>query len=147
MGILTDYFIAASDTEAARYIDGGVFQQGLPAGHVLHLKGVDPYVRLATLESILTGRPYAEVSSGDTTVTYSAETGAVVARVRPTLLAALLAESEQGLVDSAKAWSHTEEAALDGLGPVELVPAVRDLAGLARTADVESSQVYCWMSP
>ena len=87
------------------------------------------------------------MSSGDTTVTYSAETGAVVARVRPTLLAALLAVSEQDLVDSAKAWSHTEEAVLDGLGPVELVPVVRDLVGLARTADVESSPVYCWMSP
>ena len=147
MGILTDYFIAASDAEAARHLDSGVVQQGLPASHVLEFRGIEPYVKLGTLESIVTGRPYAEVSAGDTTVTFSTDTGAVVDRVRPTLLGALLAATDEDLVEFTEAWSRTEEMTANGLGPAELVPFVRGLIQLARTADDEGAQVYCWMSP
>ena len=54
MGVLTDYFIAGSDTEAAGTLSatGGPEQAGMVT---LQLKGVDPVVNLATLEEILTG--------------------------------------------------------------------------------------------
>ncbi|MFI9485114.1 hypothetical protein ACIG47_01880 [Promicromonospora sp. NPDC052451] len=145
MGILTDYFVAASDTEAAAFLDDGVPRHALPDGHVLESKGIEPFVTLATLEEILTGRPYAEISSGVTAVTFSEDTGAVVVQVRPALLEALTGASESELDGAADAWSRTEELATDD--PAPLAAFLDDLAALARIAESEGAGVYCWASP
>jgi len=63
MGILTDYFVAGSDTEAAGTlkVTGGPEQAGLAT---VQLKGVDQVVNLATLEEILTGTDSMAIISG-----------------------------------------------------------------------------------
>lgn len=91
MGVLFDYFAAASDQEAASVIDrvGGpgsqlatapestaakrrLFGRKSPAPEfvpdptlvvydTISVKGIDPVVQLGTLEELLTGRPYDEV--------------------------------------------------------------------------------------
>jgi hypothetical protein len=145
MGILTDYFVAASDAEAAGFLDGGVHGQGLPSDHVLECKGVDPYVALGTLEAILAGPPDTGTTTEGTTVVFSMETGAVVARVRPRLLHALVSANEEHLHGVADRWSRTEEVATEDPAPIRSF--LGDLADLARTADAEDAGVYCWASP
>jgi hypothetical protein len=145
MGILTDYFIATSDTEAAGFLEGGVHGQGLPDGHVLESKGVDPYVALGTLTTFLTDRTSAGVTADSVTVTFSMDTGAVVVRVQPSLLEALAGADESALLDAADAGSRTEELRTED--PAPLAAFLHDLAELARTAAIERAGVYCWASP
>jgi hypothetical protein len=91
MGVLTDYFIAGSDAEAAATLKatGGPEHVGLVT---TQLKGVDPVVNLATLEEILTGTDsMAIISEGEDPVADGGSDGPWVLRVRPSLVAALTA--------------------------------------------------------
>ena len=59
MGVLTDYFIARDDTDAARAHNG----PGSPRGVGLETaawKSVDPVVTLATVDQVVTGRDALE---------------------------------------------------------------------------------------
>ncbi|MFG2624372.1 hypothetical protein [Streptomyces sp. NPDC048473] len=60
MGSLYDYFSAPDGLAALTAFGRGVEAAGLPA---LAVKGIDPYVQLGQAESLLTGMPYADVTS------------------------------------------------------------------------------------
>jgi len=144
MGVLTDYFIAGSDAEAAGTLQatGGPEQAGLAT---LQLKGVDPVVNLATLEGILTGAdPMGIISEGLEAVANGGSEGPWILRVRPTLVTALSAESPGKLPDVAADWAATEE--YEGTDPKELLDVLHDLGHLAKQSLDENKSLYCWMS-
>ena len=144
MGILTDYFVAGSDTEAAGTlkVTGGPEQAGLAT---VQLKGVDPVVNLATLESILTGTdPTGIIGEGEEPVADGGSDGPWILRVRQSLVTALIAADPGKLPDVAADWAATEE--YEGTDPKELLDVLRDLGRFARQSLDENKSLYCWMS-
>jgi hypothetical protein len=144
MGVLTDYFIAGSDAEAAGALNavGGPEQAGLTT---LQLKGVDPVVNLATLEGILTGAdPMVIIGEGADPVADGGSDGPWILRVRPTLVTALRAADAGKLPDVAADWAATEE--YEGTDPKDLLDVLHDLGRLANQSRDENKSLYCWMS-
>lgn len=144
MGVLTDYFIAGSDAEAAGALKavGGPEQAGLTT---LQLKGVDPVVNLATLEGILTGAdPMVIIGEDADPVADGGSDGPWILRVRPTLVTALRAADAGKLPEVAADWAATEE--FEGTDPQDLLDVLRDLARLADRSRDENKSLYCWMS-
>jgi hypothetical protein len=144
MGVLTDYFIAGSDAEAAATLKatGGPEHVGLVTAQ---LKGVDPVVNLATLEEILTGTDsMAIISEGEDPLADGGSDGPWVLRVRPSLVAALTATDPGKLPDVAADWAATEEYV--GTDPKELLGVLHDLGRIAKQSLDENKRLYCWTS-
>jgi hypothetical protein len=145
MGVLFDYFTAPSDDVAAATIDlaGGPGTEL----HVLPAKGIDPVVKLATLEALLTGvdamasirreRPNEPVAIRD-----AGER--LVLSVTDELQAALTDASDARLDEVAVPWSQTEEFHGEP-DPESLASFLHELAGLARTASTAGQRMYCWV--
>ena len=131
MGVLTDYFIAASDAEAAGTVKatGGPEQAGFVTAQ---LKSVDPVVNLATLEEILD--PVADGGSD----------GPWVLRVRRSLVDALVAADPNTLPGVAADWAATEE--YEGTDPKELLDVLHELGGIAKQSLDQNKSLYCWTS-
>ncbi|WP_116449678.1 hypothetical protein [Blastococcus litoris] len=147
MGLLCDYFIAADDEQAAltaTWLGGPSASPGaLPTAD---LKGLDPIVPMATLESMLTG--------GDVEALVAANAGASVAeaqdavwvhRLSDALTDALAGASPDRLRQVVEPWSRTEELA-GWWDPGDLAEALAELADLARRARGGGGALYCWMS-
>jgi hypothetical protein len=148
MGILCDYFAASSDEQAASVIDrDGGPRQGDPAFPTVDAKGIVPMVMMGTLEALLTGRTYDEVTAAHPVaepVAVRDEGERLVVRLAGTLSGALADASDERLAEVAVPWSETEE--FWGAGdPAELTPVLRDLAALARRARSDGQHLYCWM--
>ena len=129
MGVLTDYFIAASDAEAAGTVKatGGPEQAGFVTAQ---LKSIDPVVNLATLEEILTGTDsMAIISGGDDPVADGGSDGPWVLRVRRSLVDALVAADPNTLPGVAADWAATEE--YEGTNPKESLDVLHELGGIA----------------
>jgi|SRR2546429_3179779 hypothetical protein len=144
MGVLTDYFIAGSDTEAAGTLSatGGPEQAGMVT---LQLKGVDPVVNLATLEEILTGTDsMGIISEGTDPVADGGSDGPWVFRVRQSLVTALTGADLKTLPDVAADWAATEE--YEGTDPKELLDVLHELGGIAKQSLDENKSLYCWTS-
>lgn len=143
MGVLTDYFVAASDKDAGSYLGGGVTHlEGALEG-----KGIEPFVMLTTLEALLTGRLYEEVEAngnGDDFYVADDSGDVVVTNVRPRLTQVLASCTAQELDQVAVPWSQSEE--LTGADPKALADFLHRLADLARTAAERGHQVYCKLS-
>ena len=108
--------------------------------------GFDPVVQATTLEELLTGRPYDDISDeigwGRTVASRDGGERTVVA-VSSTLVEALASADDATLGAAVVPWSHTEE--FWGAGdPDALLLTVRDLAQLAREATQANQGIYCW---
>lgn len=146
MGLITDYFIAGSDPEAARFLDGGVHDAGLDQDDLQEAKGIDPFVMLGTLEATLTELPYAEIS-GDRTppVGLGEDGGSGIVRVRGTLTTALADLAPGRVPEVAATWGRTEEFGPDA-DEEALVEFLHGMSGLARRGVVQGREMYCWFS-
>ncbi|BCJ48178.1 hypothetical protein GCM10010168_25380 [Actinoplanes ianthinogenes] len=136
-----DYFTAPDDADAARVLPGS----GGPAAlgfDTVPVKGIDPAVNLGTLEAILTGRSYEEVSAASRQCrpVTGTDAEAFVVTVTDTLRDALAAG--EPLQRAAGAWAATEEMA--GADPALLAGALEELAALARRALDRGHHLYCW---
>ena len=146
MGLITDYFIADSDTEAARFLDGGVHGAGLDQDDLHDAKGIDPFVMLGTLEAALTELPYAEISGDRTPPVGMGESGeSGIVRVRGTLTTALADLAPGRVPGVAATWSSTEEFGPDA-DEEAVAEFLHGLSGLARRAMVQGRELYCWFS-
>ena len=146
MGLITDYFIAGSDSEAARFLDGGVYGAGLDADDLQEAKGIDPFVMLGTLEATLTGQPYDEIAEGQgDPVGLGDDGGSGVVRVRGVLTTALADLAPGRVAEVAATWGRTEEFGpdADAEGPVEFLTG---LSALGRRAMTRGGDLYCWFS-
>ena len=142
---LIDYFTAVDDAHAAQVLPdhGGPAELGFAT---LEAKGVDPAVALGQLESILTGRPYGEVTEAERQcqLLTDSDAEAFVVTVTDTLRDALAQADESGLVQAVTVWAATEE--LDGAEPAVLAGFLQQFAALARGAVEQGHHLYCWWS-
>lgn len=146
MSVIYDYFSAASDEEAVKVLDveGGptATDSGFDAGT---LGGIDPVVQLGTLEALLTGAPYDDVTEDPRAghnLAMSEDYDRIIITVTDALASALAAADDARLAEVAEPWSQTEE--LEGADPAQLAAFARDLAALARRAAASGHRVYCW---
>ncbi|MFD6067792.1 hypothetical protein [Amycolatopsis lurida] len=144
MGVLFDYFAAPDHDAAATTIDldGGPAEASFPT---VALKGLDPFVQLGTLESLLTGADYDTVIERDLAPVAMADDGArLVVALTEELSAALSDADEARLREVAEPWSRTEEFGGQA-DPADLVAVLTELAQLARTATTRGDRLYCWV--
>jgi hypothetical protein len=154
MGVLFDYFAAASDEQAASAIDrvGGPGAETAPdasaqAFDTVSVKGIDPVVQMGRLEELLTGRPYDEIAaerrSGQPLAIRDGGERVVLA-LADSLTNALAEASPERLAEVAAPWSRTEEF-WGSADPDMLTELLRDLAGLAGRAHASNQRLYCWI--
>lgn len=151
MVLLTDYFAAEGDERAAsvavqgpRAVDPATMRRTFAA---VELPGIDPFVVLGTLTSLLVDRPYAEVvrhPRHGTLVATAGDEGPWVVSVSEELVAALAATTSTAIDRLAVRWSATAE--LEGSDPGELSAALHELATLCVRADDTGHRLYCWTS-
>ncbi|MGY6657087.1 hypothetical protein ACXIZN_33490 [Amycolatopsis sp. TRM77291] len=144
MGVLFDYFAAPDDDAAATTIDlvGGPDEASFPT---VALKGVDPFVQLGTLESLLTGVDYEVVIEREIApVTMAGEGTRLVVALTAELSAALADADEARLNEVAEPWSRTEEFGGQA-DPADLATMLTGLAELARNARTRGDRLYCWV--
>lgn len=158
MGVLYDYFAAASDDAAASTISilGGPARAsaGQSAGtgrtpfDTVAVGGIDPVVQMGTLEALLTGGDFEQILEGPRAgKVLAAEDGGelVVVALTDELQAALAGSDEAALEAVAVPWSQTEEFWGEG-DPQILASVLGELAGLARRARQKDQRLYCWIS-
>lgn len=146
MGVLTDYFIANDDQDAARAHASLSGPKG--AGfETAEWKSVDPVVTLAMLDQVVTGRDALEwIKSGapDSSVAGSETDEHWVFRVYDHHRAVLEGIRDDQVADVARRWGATDE--LSDWAPRDVEAILRDLVRLARTAREKEQGLYCWVS-
>ncbi|MGC4773586.1 hypothetical protein ACLQ25_32055 [Micromonospora sp. DT44] len=150
MGILCDYFPAASDEAAAAVIDvlGGPGAVTDPALDVLELKGLDPSVLIGMLEGFLRGVDYDSVTENPRwshIVAGRDDGNQLVVALTDEVQAALATSSEADLRRVAVPWSQVEEIR-GQCEPSDLAEILIELAALARSATARRERLYCWVS-
>jgi len=146
VGVLTDYFIARDDTDAARAHKSTAGPKGL-GFETAQWKSVDPVVTLAMLDQVVTGRDALEwIRSGapDSRVAGSETEEHWVFRVYDHHRAVLESIRDDQIKDVARRWGATEELA--GWEPQDVEEILRDLVRLARSARETGQGLYCWVS-
>ncbi|MFI5613804.1 hypothetical protein [Amycolatopsis sp. NPDC051903] len=141
MGILFDYFAANSDDQAATALEST--EGFLP---VVELKGIDPTFGMNSAESLLTGVDPDAVTENPRAEHLIAELGdaVYVTTLTDELRDALAGADETDRLQVAELWARMEELG-DGCDPADLLPAVEELAGLARQAKAAGDRLYCRM--
>ncbi|WP_176445558.1 hypothetical protein [Blastococcus mobilis] len=118
-------------------------------------RGYEPTVLLATLEQLLTGRPFDEVTAdprwgADPSPDADEDKSRGVVSLTDSLRDALAAVSDAQLAEVAGRWSRTEELQQDGWKDVsvedhaEFLRRLRDLARQATTAGHHLHHLYCY---
>ena len=140
---INDYFIASDDVDAVRVISGSG-GPGALGFETFPAKGIDPAVALGTLESLMTGRAYDEVTAAGRQChpLTDGDDDAVVVTVTDTLRDALAVAGAERLRRVAVPWAATDELA--GTTPATLGEALRQFAALARQALKQGHHLYCW---
>ena len=146
MGVLTEYFIAKNDQDAARAHASatGPKRAGFETAE---WKSVDPVVTLAMLDQVVTGRDaLAWIKSGipDSAVAGSDTDEHWVFRVYAHHREVLEGIGDDVIDDVARQWGETEE--LRGWDPKDVKAILRDLVRLARSARDSGQGLYCWVS-
>ena len=146
MGVLTEYFIARNDDDAARAhaSETGPKRAGFETAE---WKSVDPVVCLAMLDQVVTGRDALEwIKSGapDSTIAGSDEDEHWVFRVYEHHRAVLEGIADQQIDEVARRWGATDE--LKNWEPKDVKAILTDLVRLARTARNSGQGLYCWVS-
>jgi hypothetical protein len=146
MGVLTDYFAARNDQDAARAhaAVGGPRELGFKT---VQCKSIDPLVNLAMLDEIVKGVNALDWiranAGGDRMVAGGAEDEQWVFRVAPEH-AETLAELPGEVRPIAELWAKSEE--LKGVAPADLADVLVSLRDLAREARRRGQRLYCWVS-
>ncbi|MCP2334703.1 hypothetical protein [Actinomadura rupiterrae] len=141
MSAVFEYFAADDDATAAAALE----LPSLCALGTLEAKGIEPAVQLGTLEALLTGRSYDEVT-GDARqaklVAATPECEAVVVTLSDGLTRALAAGEPELFEKIAEQWAQTDE--FDGHSDTEaLAVFLEDFCALARQALQCRRRLYC----
>jgi hypothetical protein len=146
MGVLTDYFVARDDRDAARAHTtvGGPRELGFKTAQ---WKGIDPLITLAVLDEIVNGGNALDWihanAGGDRMVAGSGEDEHWVFRVAPEH-AETLAKLPDAIRTIAERWAKSPE--LNGSDPADLADVLVSLRDLAREARTSGQRLYCWVS-
>ncbi|TLP62487.1 hypothetical protein [Microbispora triticiradicis] len=152
MGVFFDYFRAATDDAAADVFDWPAGPTCPPPGtepkDSAELKNIDPHVMMGTLEALLTGNRYEDITARPrhaATLRFSDDGGQGVLTVTDEFTSALAAANDDQIRALAHPWSQTEE--FWGLAdPAELTELLQDLRDLAVRATQHQHHLYCWTS-
>ncbi|MEV7389703.1 MULTISPECIES: hypothetical protein [unclassified Streptomyces] len=143
MGNIYDYYAATDDTQAlALFEDDGMVD---PFG-TLGLKGADPYLILGTVEAHLTGVSEEQVEADPRFCELLNEPehdGPWLVSLTDTLRDALAAATPERLLETAIAWTHSEDGG--GEDPGLMADFLARLGQLARDAGPRR-HLYCGMS-
>ncbi|WP_182888079.1 hypothetical protein [Microbispora sp. H10885] len=152
MGIFFDYFRAGTDDEALAVHDWPAGPTCPPEGtepkDSVEIKGIDPHVMMGTLEALLTGHRYEDITDRPghaRELTISDEGGQAVFALADEFAVALAAAGDEEIRAVADPWSRTEEF-WGNADPAELAEIVSDLRDLAVRAVGQEQHLYCWMS-
>jgi hypothetical protein len=142
MGILYEYFSAASDQHAATAAADGPDRERFDA---VNLPDLDPVIMITALEEQLTGVDYDEIADGPRSGHAVAhDEDASVIAITDELQSVLAESSDDRLAAVADPLLAAEE--WDGDEPEILVGLLQELAGLARRATERGERLYCWTS-
>ena len=172
MSALGDYFSAASDEAAAGVTDraggpGGPavapapvkrgwfgrtsspppVQDMGPAFDTVSAGGIDPVVMMGTLEELLTGRHYDEVTNDPRSghiVAIRDEGQLLVVALTAALSQAPAAASPPRLARGGRAGAGAGELAGQA-DPHDLAMVLNELSGLAGRAQAKGERLYCWV--
>ncbi|MBD5788159.1 hypothetical protein IF650_18530 [Cellulosimicrobium terreum] len=154
MGILTHYFAATDDETAAACAahpdgpgdDREPARTTVPGTHdAVPLSGLEPFVMLGTLASMLTGRTYGEVTRHPRhggVVASAGDEGPWVVSVSDELVGALAMSTRTVLERVADRWATPSERSRRE--PEQLAGALHELAELCARAREAGHRVYCW---
>ncbi len=120
---------------------------GLVVYDTVSIKGIDPVVQVATLEELLTDRPYDDVIEAPRCglVLDSRDGGErLVCALTDTLMTALAGADADVLQRVSVPWSQTDEF-YGAADPEDLAAVLGDLAGLARRSQANGQRLYCWV--
>lgn len=150
MGVLYDYFRAASDDAAVALVDGLV---GGPttatAGSVdaVDLKGIDPEVALGSLVGFARGVAWRTDLVCSDLVGDPDDDTPWLFRIDDDTRDTLAGIDSGQLPELSARWGRTAELAPGGPLPDDhLVPVIEEIAGLARRARDGGDHLYCWCS-
>ncbi|MBP2702934.1 hypothetical protein JOL79_03850 [Microbispora sp. RL4-1S] len=152
MGVIYDYFSAATDDEAAAVYDWPAGPICPPSGtepkDSVEVKNIDPHVMMGTLEALLTGNRYEDITERPrhaATLRFGDDGGDGLFTITGEFTSALVSADDDRIHAVAHAWSETEEF-WGHADPAELAELLRDLRDLAVRATQQRHQLYCWMS-
>ena len=146
MGVLTEYFIARDDQDAAR-------AHGSPTGpkragfKTAEWKSLDPVVTMATLHEVVTGQnalEWIKSKPPDSTVAGTDKDEHWVFRVYDDHFATLADLPEERRGDVAAKWVRSEE--MNDWPLDEARQALSELVAPAREARSSGAHLYCWVS-
>jgi len=147
MSNLYGYFTAEDDATAAATLDDAPDPVRF---EVLDGGGIEPAVRLGTLEALLRGIPYEQVMADPRhckRISNRDSGSRWVVALADTLRDALAAATADQLAEAAVPWSQTDEFQLFGGTDADLLTGwLGELADLARHAQARSHHLYCWIS-
>lgn len=159
MGLLCDYFTAASNAQAAETIDwiGGPANPPRPSGlarrsqiaarPTVSLPGIEPTMWMGKLEEILTGRSFDDILQDPNGQVIASRDGGE--RLIIPLTAALqdaLASIDDDTVDQVAAqWAAPDEYYGTSADTELAASALRDLVRLVRTGRERAETLYCWV--
>lgn len=151
MGIVTEYFAAATDevaAEALRIPGGpGAPENGSPPRFdSVTLPSVDPFIMLAGLAQALSGRPYGEITADPrhgALVGSSGDEGPWIVTITDDLAKDLASVAPARLGRAIRHWMRESEPPVPAH---RLTSAVLLLAELATRAVADGDGLYCWTS-
>lgn len=150
MSVLCDYFLAATDEQAAATLDweGGPSKPPtaeLAARTTVSLPGLEPIVMLSTFQELLTGRSFDELlDENGQDVGFRNDGELIVIRISEALQKTLAESSPDDLRKVSGPWSETEEF-YGQTTPQVAEAALVQLAELARTGVGTKQRLYCWI--
>ncbi|GII26453.1 hypothetical protein [Planosporangium mesophilum] len=151
MGVLYDYFRAKDDAAAVRLmedLDGGpvVGSGDGVAVDAIDLKGIEPAVTLGKLVSFVRGVSW-EVNLVDLKLLWSGDEqeGPWLMTLDRATRDTLASITDAQVLELSAQWGRIEELAWGGpLPDDQMLPAIEEVAALARRARDAGEDLYCW---
>ncbi|MGW9135385.1 hypothetical protein [Streptomyces sp. NPDC055681] len=143
MGNIYDYYAATDDRQALALFEDDCMEDSFGT---LGLKGADPYLLLGTVEAHLTEVSEEQVEADPRfceLLNDPEHEGPWLVSLTDTLRDALAAATPERLLETATAWTHTEDGG--GQDPGLLADFLERLGELARDAGPRR-RLYCGMS-
>jgi hypothetical protein len=143
VSIIIEFFVAPDDAAASEVLDAGpegVFES-------LAVGNFEVDEALIEWESIVTGRSFEELASMDQPrVVAEAASGSLVFAVSPALRDELATAAKGRLDELASEWVLRQAGEGTEFEPDLAKLILGDLAGLARSANRQKYELYCWMT-
>ncbi len=159
MGLLCDYFTAASNAQAEETIDwiggpanppqgGGLVSRGQAAARpTVSLPGTEPTIWMGKLEEVLTGRSFDDILHDPTSKVIASRDGGErqIAPLTARLQDALASIDDEAVDEVAAQWAAPDEYYGTGADTEFAASALRDLVRLMRAGRERGETLYCWV--